>query len=108
MVVVEKSFHSIFNMPESRRKPAVLVIFLKIKYLLFCLSSKQSAAMAVLFLLHTSRCTQGSPEQVLPHSHPSTPLPRVESGTALAKGRPPRPSHVGDQGCGCTSPTPYV
>lgn len=73
MVVVEKIFHNTFNMAKSRGKRAVLVIFLKIKYLLFYLSLKQPVAVAVCLLLHTSHRIQLSryyPTRTpTPHSH---------------------------------------
>lgn len=104
VVVVEKSFHSIFNMAEYRRKPAVLVIFLRIKHLLFVFEAASSCGC----LAPAAHLTLHPGEQVLPHSHPNTPLPRVGSGTAPTKRRPHSPSHTGDQGCGCTSPVQYL
>lgn len=76
MVLVEKSSQSIFNMSESRRKPAVLIMFLEIK------------SLCSVWGEGRSHCTP----------HPA--VPPAPSPPAL-QGETPDPPHR-DQVSGCT------
>lgn len=76
MVLVEKSSQSIFNMSESRRKPAVLIMFLEIK------------SLCSVWGEGRSHCTP----------HPA--VPPAPSPPAL-EGETPDPPRR-DQGGGCT------